>query len=148
MIGLAVGIDYTLFIVERFREERAHGLAKVDAITRAGATASRAVLFSGITVIIALSGLLIMPSGSFTGMALGAIAAAAGAVLAAMTLLPAALSLLGDKINAIHLPGRGKVDVGGRQGRLLGLHDRRRHASPRDRHRRFRRRCLSPPWCR
>jgi len=109
MIGLAVGIDYTLFIVERFREERAHGLAKIDAITRAGATASRAVLFSGITVIIALSGLLIMPSGSFTGMALGAIAAAAGAVLAAMTLLPAALSLLGDKINSIHLPGRGQV---------------------------------------
>ena len=111
MIGLAVGIDYTLFIVERFREERAGGLAKIDAITRAGATASRAVLFSGITVIIALSGLLIMPSGSFTGMALGAIAAAAGAVLAAMTLLPAALSLLGDKINAIHLPGRGKVNL-------------------------------------
>ena len=109
MIGLAVGIDYTLFIVERFREERAHGLAKIDAITRAGATASRAVLFSGITVIIALSGLLIMPSGSFTGMALGAIAAAAGAVLAAMTLLPAALSLLGDKINSVHLPGRGRV---------------------------------------
>src|SRR5215213_8656824 len=116
MIGLAVGIDYTLFIVERFREERAHGLAKLDAITRAGATASRAVLFSGITVIIALSGLLIMPAGSFTGMALGAIAAAAGAVLAAMTLLPAALSLLGDKINSIHLPGRGKVTTADEKG--------------------------------
>src|SRR5688572_15565636 len=109
MIGLAVGIDYTLFIVERFREERARGMAKIDAITRAGATAGRAVVFSGITVISALSGLRIMPSGSFTGMALGAIAAAAGAVLAAMTLLPAALSLLGDKINSIHLPGRGTV---------------------------------------
>jgi RND superfamily putative drug exporter len=111
MIGLAVGIDYALFIVERFREERARGLAKLDAIARAGSTASRAVLFSGITVIVALAGLLIIPSTTFHGLALGAIAAVIGAVLAAMTLLPAALSLLGDKVNALHLPGRGKVKL-------------------------------------
>jgi RND superfamily putative drug exporter len=109
MIGLAVGIDYSLFIVERFREERARGLDKVDAIVLAGATASRAVLFSGITVIIALAGLLIVPSTTFHGLALGAIAAVVGAVLAALTLLPAVLSLLGDKVNALHLPGRGSV---------------------------------------
>ena len=138
MIGLAVGIDYSLFIVERFREERADGLDKVDAITRAGATASRAVLFSGITVIIALAGLLIIPSTSFHGLALGAIAAVIGAVLAAMTLLPAALSLLGDKINALHLPGRGKVATRADDGRLLGRRHPRRHAPPGDRHRRRR----------
>ena len=108
MIGLAVGIDYSLFIIERFREERAGGLDKIEAITRTGATASRAVLFSGITVIIALASLLIMPDTFFHGLSLGAMAAAVGALAAAMTLLPAALSLLGDKVNALHLPGRGK----------------------------------------
>ena len=131
MIGLAVGIDYTLFIVERFREERARGLAKIDAITRAGATASRAVLFSGITVIIALSGLLIMPAGSFTGMALGAIAAAAGAVLAAMTLLPA-VALAAGRQDQRHPPaGPRQGQDRRRQGRLLGPHHRRRHAPTR-----------------
>ncbi|HXH22912.1 MAG TPA: MMPL family transporter [Dehalococcoidia bacterium] len=109
MIGLAVGIDYSLFIIERFREERARGLSKVDAIARAGGTASRAVLFSGITVIIALASLLIVPSTTFHGLSLGAVAAVIGAVLAALTLLPAALSLLGDRVNALHLPGRGTV---------------------------------------
>src|SRR5205085_2202908 len=62
MMGLAVGIDYSLFIVSRFREERRHGRDKLDAITAAGATASRAVLFSGITVVLALVGLLLVPS--------------------------------------------------------------------------------------
>jgi len=104
MIGLAVGIDYTLFTVERFREERARGVAKVDAIVRAGNTASRAVMFSGITVIIALAGLLIVPSSEFFGMALGAILVVVAAVAIALTLLPAVLSLLGDRVNLIKLP--------------------------------------------
>jgi putative drug exporter of the RND superfamily len=55
MIGLAVGIDYSLFIVARYREERANGLDKLDAISHAGATASRAMLFSGLTVMVALT---------------------------------------------------------------------------------------------
>ncbi|HEX5164666.1 MAG TPA: MMPL family transporter, partial [Thermomicrobiales bacterium] len=61
MIGLAVGIDYTLFMVSRYREEREHGLATIDAITRAGETASKAVLFSGMTVVVSLLGMLIVP---------------------------------------------------------------------------------------
>lgn len=105
MIGLAVGIDYTLFIVERFREERTAGRPKVEAIVAAGDTASRAVLFSGATVIIALAGMLIVP-GEFRGLAIGAIAAVIGAVGVALTLLPALLSLLGDKVNWLRLPGR------------------------------------------
>lgn len=109
MIGLAVGIDYSLFIIERVREERASGFTKVDSITRAGGTASRAVVFSGFTVIIALAGLLIVPSATFHMLSVGAIAAVIGAVLAALTLLPAVLSLLGDKVNSLHLPGRGEV---------------------------------------
>ena len=62
MIGLAVGIDYSLFIVSRYREERARGLGKVDAIAASGATAGRTVLLSGMTVVLALTGLLIIPS--------------------------------------------------------------------------------------
>lgn len=125
MIGLAVGIDYTLFIVERFREERAGGLPKVDAIVAAGNTASRAVLFSGITVIIALSGLLIIPAGFFHGMALGAIFVVVSAVLVALTLLPAVLSLLDHRINWLSLPGRRKQrshdDMHGFFGRTTSL---------------------------
>ncbi len=108
MIGLAVGIDYTLFIVERFREERAKGIEKHDAIAQASRTASRAVLFSGLTVLIALTGLLIVPSSAFRGMAIGAIFVVAAAVAIAMTMLPAMLSLLDGRLNWLHLPGRAR----------------------------------------
>ncbi len=106
MIGLAVGIDYTLFIVERFREERAKGTEKIEAIVTSGNTASRAVLFSGITVMIAVAGMFIVPSNMFRSLAIGAMAAVFAAVLVALTLLPAMLSVLGDKINWLPLPGR------------------------------------------
>jgi RND superfamily putative drug exporter len=69
MIGLAVGIDYSLFVVSRYREERGHGLDKLSAIARAGGTASRTVFFSGITVIIALLGMLIVPQTIFRSIA-------------------------------------------------------------------------------
>jgi RND superfamily putative drug exporter len=108
MIGLAVGIDYTLFIVERFREERAKGVAKHEAIAQASRTASRAVLFSGLTVLIALTGLMIVPSSAFRGMAVGAIFVVAAAIAIAMTMLPAVLSLLDGKLNWLHLPGRAR----------------------------------------
>jgi len=79
---------------------------KVDAVVAAGNTASRAVLFSGITVIIALAGLIIVPASMFAGMAIGAITVVIAAVAVALTLLPAVLSLLGDRINWLRLPGR------------------------------------------
>jgi RND superfamily putative drug exporter len=104
MIGLAVGIDYSLFIVGRYREERQKGLEKVDAIARAGATASRAVFFSGVTVVVALLGMLAVPASIYFSLGLGAILAAVMAVIAAMTLLPAILSLMGDKVNAVRIP--------------------------------------------
>ena len=104
MIGLAVGIDYSLFIVGRYREERAAGLGKRDAITKAGATASRAVFFSGITVVLALVGMLVVPTSVFFSLGLGAILVAVTAVLAALTLLPALLSLVGDRVNSLPLP--------------------------------------------
>ena len=114
MMGLAVGIDYSLFIVTRFREERRKGLAKIDAIAATGATASRAVLFSGMTVILALTGMVIFPLSIFQSMGIGAILVVAMAILASLTLLPAVLSLLGDKVNAIRIPfiqGRRKTSA-------------------------------------
>jgi putative drug exporter of the RND superfamily len=99
MIGLAVGIDYALFIVERYREERRHGRAKLDAIEMAGSTASKAVLFSGLTVIFALIGLFIIPTTIFRSLGLGAVVVVAVAVCAMLTLVPAMLALLGDKID-------------------------------------------------
>ena len=99
LIGLAVGIDYSLFVVDRYREERRHGRSKLDAIQEAGGTASKAVLFSGLTVVFALLGLFIMPNSIFRSLGLGAILAVVVAVVAVLTLIPALLSILGDKID-------------------------------------------------
>src|SRR5215472_3535236 len=98
MMGLAVAIDYSLFIVSRYREERRAGCQKLGAIEAAGATASRAVLFSGMTVVLALLGLMIVPNSVFRSLASGAILVVIAAVAAALTLLPALLALLGDRI--------------------------------------------------
>jgi RND superfamily putative drug exporter len=99
MIGLAVGIDYALFVVERYREERRRGHPKLDAIAIAGGTASRAVFFSGMTVILALAGMFLMPSNIYRALSVGAIVVVAVSVVATLTLLPAVLGLLGDRIN-------------------------------------------------
>jgi RND superfamily putative drug exporter len=99
MIGLAVGVDYSLFVVDRYREERRRGAPKLDAIQIAGSTASRAVLFSGLTVVFALAGLFIVPNNIYRSLSIGAILVVIVAVLATMTLIPAVLSLLGDKID-------------------------------------------------
>ena len=98
MMGLAVGIDYSLFVVSRYREERGKGREKIDAIGVAGSTASRAVVFSGMTVVIALLGMFIVPHTIFRSLAVGASLVVAIAVVASLTLLPALLSLLGDRI--------------------------------------------------
>ena len=97
MIGLAVGIDYSLFIVSRYREERKKGFPKLDAIGAAGATASRAVFFSGVTVVLALMGMFILPTTIFRSLASGAIFVTVMSLLAALTLLPALMSLIGDR---------------------------------------------------
>ena len=73
MMGLAVGIDYSLFIVSRYREERPRGRDNLEAIGRSGATANRAVFFSGLTVVLALAGMLLVPTTIFRGLAGGAI---------------------------------------------------------------------------
>ena len=110
MIGLAVGIDYSLFIVSRYREERRKGFPKLEAIGGAGATANRAVFFSGLTVVLALAGMFIIPTTIFRSLAGGAILVTLAALAASMTLLPAILALLGDRINLPRLSRRARVD--------------------------------------
>jgi RND superfamily putative drug exporter len=104
MMGLALGIDYSLFILSRYREERRAGRGKLDAIEAAAATASRAVLYSGATVVFALAGMLLVPTNVFRSLGAGAILVTAAAVLASFTLLPAMIGLLGDRVEALRLP--------------------------------------------
>ena len=111
MIGLAVGIDYSLFVVARYREERARGLEKLDAIARTGATANCTVLFSGMTVVFALVGMVLIPFNIFISVGAGAIFVVVAAVLAALTLMPAILSLLGDRVNKAPVPWFGRAQV-------------------------------------
>ncbi len=118
-MGLALGIDYSLFTLSRYREERLQGQAKLDAIATAGATASRAVLFSGIAFVLAMLGLLLVPSTIFRSLAAGAILVGIVSVIAALTLLPAILALLGDRVNALRIPLFGRAtEQAGREGRL------------------------------
>jgi putative drug exporter of the RND superfamily len=109
MIGLAVGIDYSLFIVARYREERRRGFDKYGAIGATGATASRAVLFSGLTVVLALIGMLIIPTTIFRSMATGAILVVLASILASLTLLPALLGAIGDGVNWPRLSRRARA---------------------------------------
>jgi uncharacterized membrane protein YdfJ with MMPL/SSD domain len=129
MIGLAMGIDYSLFVVSRFREERAAGREKIEAITRAAATASRAVAFSAVAVILALGGLFLVPSTLFHSLAMGAILAVFTALLAALTLLPALLGALGDRVNALRVPFLHRAQIatvgnGGRPASRRGFWER------------------------
>jgi RND superfamily putative drug exporter len=110
-MGLALGIDYSLFILSRFREERSQGREKVDAIYTAGSTASRAVLFSGAAFVLAMTGLELVPNTIMRSLATGAILVGIVSVIAALTLLPAVMSLLGDGINRLRVPFFGRASA-------------------------------------
>jgi len=130
MMGLAVGIDYSLFIVSRYREERQKGRDKLAAIEKSGGTANRAVFFSGMTVVLALLGMLAVPTTIFRSLAGGAIIVVLVSVIASLTLLPAILSILGDKINAGRIFGRGRDIEHGRPGGFWDKVSRRVMARP------------------
>lgn len=98
MIGLAVGIDYSLFIVSRYREERWKGGSAVDAMGATLSTAGFAVLLSALSVILSLAAVFIVPVMVFRTMALGMILSVAAVAAAALTLLPAILLLMGDRV--------------------------------------------------
>ncbi len=99
MIGLGVGIDYTLFIVTRFRQFLHDGLSPQEAAAAAGATAGRAVIFAGVTVAISITGLALIGLDFITKLGIGSALGVLTAVLLANSLLPAVLSLLGHKID-------------------------------------------------
>jgi uncharacterized membrane protein YdfJ with MMPL/SSD domain len=99
LIGLAVGIDYSLFYIRRERAERRLGKGPEAALDASAATVGRAILIAGTTVIIGLAGLLFTGNAVFVSMALGAILVVAIAVLGSLTVLPAVLALLGDKVD-------------------------------------------------
>ena len=103
-IGLAAGIGYALFIVARYREHRRLGHSDEDALGEAGDTAGRAVLFSGVTVIVPLLAMFIVPTTIFRSFAIGATTVVVVAVAASLTLLPAILGLLGGYIDALSPP--------------------------------------------
>ncbi|MCB2412056.1 MMPL family transporter [Demequina sp. TTPB684] len=106
MMGLALGIDYSLLTVQRFREELAKGHSVLDAVTITGSTANRAVLTSGLTVVASIGGLMLLPQNTFLGIGIAIIAVALSAVSIALFLLPAVLRLLGHRVNAWRLPMR------------------------------------------
>jgi uncharacterized membrane protein YdfJ with MMPL/SSD domain len=104
LIGLAVGVDYSMFYLRREREERARGRSEEAALETAAATSGRAVLVSGITVAIAMAGMYFAGASTFESFASGTILVVAIAVIGSLTVLPAVLSKLGDRVNKGRIP--------------------------------------------
>jgi putative drug exporter of the RND superfamily len=108
MIGLGVGIDYALFILTRFRNGLDEGLEPREAAIAAVDTAGRAVLFAGVTVIISLTGMLLLGISFLYGVAMAAALAVLFTMIAALTLLPALLTIAGRRVDKLRIPGLGK----------------------------------------
>ena len=99
LMGLAVAVDYSLFMVTRFRSERQRGAAVVAAIETSSSTAGRAVFFSGLAVVISLGGLLTLGISLFTSMAVGTMGVVLVSVIGSLTFLPATMAIVGDRVN-------------------------------------------------
>jgi RND superfamily putative drug exporter len=108
LIGLAVAVDYSLFMLTRFRTERRHGRDRLEAIHVASSTAGRAVFFSGLAVMISIAGLFLLDDPLFRSMAIGTISVVLVAVAGSLTFLPAVLAILGDTVNRLRLPVLGR----------------------------------------
>ncbi len=118
IIGMAVGIDYTLFYLRREREERAAGASFHDALRTAAATSGRAIVVSGLTVMVSMAGLLFTGIDMFTGFAIGTITVVGVAVAGSLTALPALLSLLGPWADRGRIPVLGRARTRGDRSRL------------------------------
>ncbi len=114
LIGLAVGVDYSLFYLRREREERARGHSPAAALQIAAATSGRAVLVSGLTVMAAMAGMFLMGSRVFESFGVGTVLVVAISIVGSLTVLPAVLSKLGDRVD------RGRIPFLGRPGRRTG----------------------------
>jgi RND superfamily putative drug exporter len=118
IVGMAVGVDYSLFYLRREREERAQGRSFPEALRIAAGTSGRAILVSGVTVMIALAGLFLTGIDEFEGIALGTIAVVGITVVGSLTVLPALLSWLGPRADRGRLPFLGRSRAAGQPSRL------------------------------
>jgi RND superfamily putative drug exporter len=123
LIGLAVGVDYSMFYLKRERQERAAGCSREAALAAAAATSGRSVLISGVTVITAMAGMFMTSDQTFASLAFATILVVAVAVIGSLTVLPAALSRLGDKVERLRVPLLGRrrhpVSEGGIWGAIV-----------------------------
>ncbi|WP_051218592.1 MMPL family transporter [Nocardioides insulae] len=124
LIGMAVGVDYSLFYLKREREERAAGRTTLDSVDLAAQTSGHAIVVSGLAVIAALAGLFVLTDTTFNSLAVGAITVVAVAVLGSITVLPALLAKLGRWVDRPRVPLlwrlNRRIGRGGISGRVLG----------------------------
>jgi uncharacterized membrane protein YdfJ with MMPL/SSD domain len=120
LIGLAVGVDYSMFYLKREREERAAGRSEEAALEAAAATSGRSVLISGLTVIVAMSGMFLAGIQGMSAFALGTILVVAVAMLGSLTVLPATLSWLGDRVERGRIPFVSRLRRDDGEGRIWG----------------------------
>jgi uncharacterized membrane protein YdfJ with MMPL/SSD domain len=120
LVGLAVGVDYSMFYLKRERQERAAGRSPREALEIAAATSGRSVLVSGLTVMVAMAGMFLTGNEIFASLGVAAIVVVAMAVLGSLTVLPALLSRLGDKVDRLHVPLLGRLRRDDGEGRIWG----------------------------
>ena len=130
IVGMAVGVDYSLFYLRREREERARGRSFAEALRIAAGTSGRSILISGLTVMIAMAGLFLTGIDQFTGIAIGTIAVVGIAVAGSLTVLPALLSWLGPRADRGRIPFLGRGRAAARPSRLWAALVRRVVAHP------------------
>jgi putative drug exporter of the RND superfamily len=130
IIGMAVGVDYSLFYLRREREERAKGLSHAEALRVAARTSGRTILVSGLTVMATMSGLFLVGGGPFSGIALGTVAVVGIAVIGSLTVLPGLLAWLGPKADAGRIPFLGRARAAARPSRVWAALARRVAARP------------------
>jgi uncharacterized membrane protein YdfJ with MMPL/SSD domain len=120
LIGLAVGVDYSMFYLKRERQERAAGRSEGAALAVAAATSGRSVLISGFTVMVAMAGMFLTGDSTFASLALATILVVAVAVLGSLTVLPALLARLGDNVDRLRVPLVGRLRRDDGEGRIWG----------------------------
>ena len=120
LIGLAVGVDYTMFYLKREREERARGRSEEAALEAAAATSGRSVLISGLTVLVAMAGMFFTRDAGFISFGVATMTVVAVAMLGSLTVLPALLSKLGDNVDRLRVPFVHRLRRDDGEGRIWG----------------------------
>jgi uncharacterized membrane protein YdfJ with MMPL/SSD domain len=120
LVGLAVGVDYSMFYLKREREERAAGRSERAALEAAAATSGRSVMISGLTVMVAMAGMFLTGDATFASFGLATMIVVFVAMLGSLTVLPALLSKLGDKVDRVRVPFVGRLRRADGEGRIWG----------------------------